>query len=304
MIDQMRKNYPISELCDAFSVSRSSYYAAKSGEPGPRARENALLINEMKTIHSDRHTKVYGSPRMTAELKARGLACSENRIARLMAGEGLRATRKAAFRPRTTVNDPHRSPSPNLLAGIGEPTTPGEVLVSDITYVATREGWLYLAVVMDVFSRSVIGWELAAHLRTDLVTTALSRAVLEMPPEPNSIFHSDRGCQYTSGDLRSILRTLQLEQSMSAKGCCYDNARNESFFASLKREAFPEGCCFETRAEARLAIFDYLETFYNRRRRHSSLGNIAPAEFLAQYANKENKTFKNNCLITKRNMLN
>ena len=287
MIDQLRSNeesYSLSELCEAYSVSRSGYYAAKRERENPsrRKRENAALVEEMKEIHSDQHTKNYGSPRMTAELQQKGYECSENRVARLMSKEGIKAPRKSAFRPKTTIVDSSQEPSANLLAEGEKPSKPGEVIAGDITYVATKEGWLYLAVVIDLYSRAVIGWELAEHMRTSLVTTALARGVLALHGCCAGIFHSDRGSQYTSKETRSMLKTLGLKQSMSAKGYCYDNATVESFFATLKREAFPPGCCFDTKAEARMAIFSYLENFYNRRRRHSSLGNISPAEFLAQ----------------------
>lgn len=287
MIDQLRANeesYSVSELCDAFSVSRSGYYAARSkrDNPSQRKRENAALVEEMKEVHRDRHMKNYGSPRMTVELQQRGFECSENRVARLMSSEGIKAPRKSAFRPKTTIVDSSKKPSPNLLAEREKPSKPGEVLVSDITYVATKEGWLYLAVVIDLYSRAVIGWELAEHMKTSLVTTALARGVLALHCCCWGIFHSDRGSQYTSKEMRSMLKTLGLKQSMSAKGYCYDNATAESFFATLKREAFPPGCCFDTKAEARVAIFHYLESFYNRRRRHSSLDHMSPAEFLEQ----------------------
>jgi transposase InsO family protein len=275
--------YAIAELCDAFGVSRSGYYAAQCAPEGARAREERRLVEEMRKIHADRHTRSYGSPRMVAELGERGLPCSENRAARLMSKHGIDARQKAAFRPKTTVADPSRQPAPNLLADCTEPSAPGEAYASDITYVATREGWLYLAVVLDLYSRKVAGWALAEHMEARLVTSALCRAVGVIRPAPAALFHSDRGCQYTSGAMRKHLELLGMTQSMSAKGYCYDNAKSESFFATLKREAFPDDCCFDTKAGARRAIFDYLETFYNRRRRHSSLGNISPEEFINRH---------------------
>jgi transposase InsO family protein len=284
MIDEMREEgYTAGELCHAFGVSRSGYYAAKAAPEGDRAREGRRIVAEMREVHADRHTRCYGSPRMASELAGRGVPCSENRAARLMRKHGLAARHKAAFRPKTTVSDPSRNPSPNLLKAAPEPSAPGEVFVSDITYVATREGWLYLAVVIDLFTRKVAGWTIAEHMATGLVTSALGKATSALAPAPGALFHSDRGCQYTSGQMRSRLSLLGFSQSMSARGYCYDNAWSESFFSSLKREAFPEGACFETKAQARLVVFDYLETFYNRRRRHSHLGNISPDEFLARH---------------------
>ena len=284
MIDQMREqDFTVTELCEAFGASKSGYYAAKAAPESARAREERRIVEGMREVHADRHTRCYGSPRMAGELAARGVPCSVNRAARLMNKHGMSARQKAAFRPKTTVADPSRRPAPNLLEGAPEPSAPGEVYVSDITYVATREGWLYLAVVIDLFSRKVAGWAPADHMAATLVAGAFGRAISAVPPAGGAVFHSDRGCQYTSGLMRRRLGLLGLRQSMSAKGRCYDNAKSESFFATLKREAFPDGCCFDTRAAARRAIFDYLETFYNRRRRHSALGNIPPDEFLSRH---------------------
>jgi putative transposase len=284
MINEMREaDYNISELCDAFGVSKSGYYAAKAAPEGNRARERRRILEEMEAVHGERHTRCYGSPRMAVELTERGLPCSENRAARLMHEHGINAQQKAAFRPKTTVADPTKRPAPNLLKDAAQPSGPGQIYVSDITYVATRDGWLYLAVVMDLFSRKIAGWALADHMETRLVTGALDRATSVIPPSAAALFHSDRGCQYTSKSMRKRLALLGITPSMSAKGYCYDNAKSESFFATIKREAFPEDCCFDTKSEARRAIFDYLETFYNRRRRHSSLGNISPEEFLKRH---------------------
>lgn len=275
--------YTVSELCEAFRVSRSGYYSWRKRGPGRREKENRILVSEMKTIHAHRHTRCYGSPRMTRELLEAGLPCSENRVARLMNAHGLNARQKAAFRPQTTIRDEDRLPLPNHLREAEEPVTPGEVYVSDITYVATREGWLYLAIVMDLYSRQITGWALDEHMKTSLVTRALKDAIHVCPPGEKALFHSDQGCQYTSDRLQYQLRELGITQSMSRKGNCYDNAKSESFFATLKREAFPDNCCFETKAEARRTIFDYLEIFYNRTRRHSSLGNLSPEAFLEEH---------------------
>lgn len=288
MIDKVREEhageaYGVAELCDALDVSRSGYYASKARPPSRRYREGAAIAAAVEEIHADRHTRCYGSPRMARELASRGLPCSENRCARIMRARGINARQSAAFRPRTTVADPGAKPAPNLLKSAPGPTAPGEVYVGDITYVATREGWLYLAVVIDLYSRKVAGWKLADHMRASLCTGAFAAATAAVPPAPGAISHTDRGSQYTSGAMRGHLSLLGIAQSMSAQGYCYDNAKAESFFSTLKREAFPDDCCFGTKAEARMAIFDYLETFYNRRRRHSSLGNISPDEFLGRH---------------------
>ena len=285
MINEMREDgYQVTELCAAFELSKSSYYAARKRPPSKRAKENEVIVSKIKEIHEDRHLKVYGSPRMTTELQEEhGLSCSENRVARLMAKNGLQARYKAAFRPKTTTQDPTQKASPNILANTEPPSAPGQVCVSDITYVATREGWLYLAVVIDLYSRAVVGWSVAETMHTFLVTSALAKAMSNLPQGTRPLFHSDRGCQYTSKEIRKVIALYGQPQSMSAKGYCYDNAANESFFASLKRESFPEDCCFDTKAKARRTIFDYLEVFYNDKRRHSSLGNVSPETFLNQH---------------------
>jgi putative transposase len=294
MINEMREEgYQVTELCAAFELSKSSYYAARKRPPSKRAKENEVIVSKIKEIHEDRHLKVYGSPRMTTELQVEhGLSCSENRVARLMAKNGLQARYKAAFRPKTTTQDPTQKASPNILANTEPPSAPGQVCVSDITYVATREGWLYLAVVIDLYSRAVVGWSVAETMHTFLVTSALAKAMSNLPQGTRPLFHSDRGCQYTSKAFRKVIALYGLPQSMSAKGYCYDNAANESFFASLKRESFPEDCCFDTKAKARRTIFDYLEVFYNDKRRHSSLGNVSPETFLNQHF-KTQKTHLN-----------
>ena len=285
----MRDQFDIAELTDALEVSRSGYYAARTRPEGPRAQSNENLLKEIKSIHSHRHTRAYGSPRMTRTLHAEGHLCSENRVARLMRSNGIRARPRKPFRPKTTQPDHAAHPSPNLLAKAGgPPTSPGCRIVSDITYIPTAEGWLYLAVVIDLFSRVVLGWKLSESLHSDIVTGALSRALATGLVVKGAIFHSDRGSQYSSAQTRKLLAAAGLVQSMSAKGYCYDNAFAESAFASIKNEVLPEGQCFPSRSTARTAIFDYLETFYNRRRLHSSLGYKTPTDFLNQYFQNQN----------------
>lgn len=279
----MRENYTVMELCDALGVSRSGYYKSLGKETSARERENLELVEEIEAIHGERFLRAYGSPRMTVELKSRGFSCSENRVARLMAQAGIQARFKTSFRPKTTQQDPERMPAPNRLGSGGQATRPGEILVSDITYVATKQGWLYLAVTLDLFSRKVSGWHLAANMETTLVVEAASKAASLEGVGPGSVYHSDRGCQYTSQAMRTWLRERGMLCSMSAAGYCYDNATCESFFATLKREAFPENCVFESKAEARRTIFEYIETFYNRRRIHTSLGNRSPDEVLTNH---------------------
>lgn len=283
MINELRAHFDITELCEALGVSRSGYHAAQTRQEGPRAKANRELVHEMKTIHTHRFTRSYGSPRMTSELCAIGQGCSENRVARLMRLHGMRSRPRRPYRPKTTSPDHAAHPSPNLLAQAGPPEAPGRQIVSDITYVPTSEGWLYLAVVIDLFSRCILGWKLSASLHSDVVAAAISQALATGLISKGAIFHSDQGCQYSSGHIRSLLARAGLVQSMSARGYCYDNAFAESAFASIKNEVLPDGQSFPTRYAASTSLFDYFETFYNRRRRHSSLGYLSPQAFLNQY---------------------
>lgn len=279
----MRGTYSITELCEALDIARSGYYAAVGRRPSERCLQNQRLLSAIKPIHDHRHTRAYGSPRMTHELIARGHACSENRVARLMRAEGLRARPRKPFRPKTTRPDHAAHPSPNLLAKAPPPLAPGQQIVSDITYIPTREGWLYLAVVIDLFSRAILGWKVASSMDATLVTTALRRALDTGLVEKGALFHSDRGCQYTAGVTRDLLRRSGLLQSMSAAGYCYDNAFAESAFASIKSELIEDDMPFASKAAASSALFDYIETFYNRSRRHGALGFRSPHAFLENH---------------------
>lgn len=284
MIDSMRDQYSVNELCEALEASRSGYYAARDQKPpGPRQRENERLVQEMKAIHAHRHTRTYGSPRMTHELRKRGFCCGKNRVARLMRVEGLRVRSRKPFRPKTTRADHAAHPSPNLLGNAAAPESPGQQLVSDITYIPTREGWLYLALVLDLYSRAILGWRLADTMPASLVTGALERALATGLVCRGAIFHSDRGSQYSATETRQLLAHAGLHQSMSACGCCYDNAFAESIIASLKSDLLQDGQPFDTKAEAQRVIFDYIETFYNKRRRHSALEYQSPEKFLNNY---------------------
>jgi len=282
-MNNLRVHYSLRELCAALEVSRSGYLAWKKRPPSVRHLSNAQLLNEMKIIHAHRHTRCYGSPRMTWELRANGWSCSENRVAKLMRKNGLRARPRRPFRPKTTAPDHAAAPSPNLLAEAGAAQAPAQHLVSDITYIRTAQGWLYLAVIIDRFTRMVLGWKLSGSLQSDIVTAALDKALARRLVAPGALFHSDRGCQYSAGQFRKRLANSNLAQSMSAKGCCYDNAMAESFFASFKNEALPEEGCFESHRTASRAVFDYIECFYNRRRRHTSLGGLSPLTFLNRF---------------------
>lgn len=279
MIKTMRSEYTISELCDALDVSTSGFHRWAGATPGLRTKENQLLVSEMRTIHQDPYLRAYGSPRMVTELNNRGYPCSENRVARLMASEGIHARFNPKWKPRTTVQNPRSKPSPNLLKDLPQPTAAGEIWVSDITYVFTRNGTHYLAVIMDLFTRQIVGWEFDDHMESSLVENALLKAEARHPRFRGSIFHSDRGSQYSSQLIRDHLSGQGYRQSMSALGYCYDNAFCESFFATFKKESFPPDQLFESPATARREIFSYLESFYNSRRIHTSLGNLSPDQF-------------------------
>lgn len=276
------QGYNVSELCEATDVSRPGYYAWRGRPPGDRDNGNAEIAGRIREIHTQRFKGAYGSPRLTGDLREMGYGCSENRVARIMKKEGIRAKFKSPFRPKTTSADPSAKFSPNILKDAQPPSRPGEQIASDITYVSTAEGWLYLSVVIDLFSRKILGWAPGDSMHASLVADSIRKASRHFAGA--ALFHSDRGCQYTSAEIRSRLASLGLCQSMSAKGNCYDNATCESFFASLKAEAFPDGGRFESKQHARLTIFEYLEGFYNRERRHSSLGNIPPEQFLEQHS--------------------
>ena len=288
----MREEYSVVELCQALAVSSSGYYQWRTGKVGTHQLHNQRLVAEIQRVHADRHTRCYGSPRMSVELNERGFCCSVNRVARLMKQNGLKARRGRSYRPKTTQQDPQKLPAPNRLAQAADPTGPGQILVSDITYIATRQGWLYLAVVMDLFGRVIQGYKIAESLASSLVVSALRQTNNRVGSFHKALFHSDRGCQYTSQQVRGELTNLGWIQSMSALGYCYDNAECESFFASLKSECFPQNGVFESKQQARMVIFDYLETFYNKRRRHSSLGYLSPEAFLKKHFQNQNHNLK------------
>lgn len=267
-------------MCEALEVSASGYYAWMERADSPRTVARRTLIQAMAEIHAEVRGR-YGSPRMTAELIARGHSCSENTVAKIMRQNGFRATR-VRRRVRTTDSNHCQPVADNHLARDFNPGEPNRAWAADITYIPTREGWLYLAVVEDLFSRRIVGWSMADHLESRLVVDALRMAIACRRPHSQLIAHSDRGSQYASEHYQRTLADSGIQCSMSEVGQCWDNAPVESFFGSLKRELASEGE-FVTRDQARRVIFEYLEVFYNRVRRHSALGQVSPDEFERAY---------------------
>lgn len=282
----MAGEHAVDTLCETLDVSRSGYYAWSRHTPSARARRDEELRDHIAQVHA-RCRKVYGSPRIYRELVDAGVACGRHRVARLMRQEGLRGAQKRRFRPRTTDSRHHQPVHPNRLAEQPAVTRPGEVWVSDLTYIPTQEGWLYVSAFMDLASRRITGWSAREDLMTEGVTEAFHRAVAHRAPPPGMIVHSDRGTQYASAAFANLLNAYRLQGSMSRPGNVYDNAAMESFWATMKTE-LPEGV-FQSKSQARLAIFDYIEGFYNRSRRHSSLGYLSPLAFEAQFSHQSTR---------------
>lgn len=273
-------NLKVVDLCRAFDVSRSGYYAWSQGVPGPRAQANQKLDEQIAGVYRE-HRGRYGSPRLTRELRRQSIGCSENRVARRMRELGLAARKKKPFVPRTT-DSRHGGPiCANLLLERPAPQRAQEVWLSDITYVATGEGWLYLAGFLDACTRRLVGWSVGATLEASLVCRGLENAQQRVQPQEGLIIHTDRGSQFASGDYRRLLEKIRAVPSMSRKANCYDNATMESFWSTLKAECFASYLP-ATHREARQMIFEYIETYYNRVRLHSSLGYQSPVDFEQQ----------------------
>ena len=276
-IEERRAEWPVTTLCRVLEVSRSGFYAWRSREPSETQTRRATLTEQVARIHAEAKAR-YGSPRMHAELVGRGHDCCVNTVARVMRQAGIAAKTRRKFRQTTDSNHPHPV-AENVLDRDFDPGEPNASWVADVTYVPTREGWLYLAVVVDLFSRLVVGWSMAATMTSRLVVDALEMAVARRPEGSSGLVaHSDRGSQYASEHYRRRLKQERITCSMSRRGNCWDNAPMESFFASLKKELVHDED-YATRDEATASIFEYIEVFYNRVRRHSTLGYVAPAEF-------------------------
>ena len=276
-----KASYPIAPMCRLFGVTRQGYYAY-AGRPTPEQRPaEVALRTEVSRIH-DESRGTYGSPRTIAALKAAGIPASKRRVERAMRDLGLKGRQRRRFRT-TTKSNPAHPVAPNLLQREFSARRPNERWVTDITYIWTDEGWCYLAAILDLFSRRVVGWALDATLNTSLPLRALAAAIQRRAPLAGLQHHSDRGCQYTSQDYRTALSELGIEVSMSRKGDCWDNAVAESFFATLKVELIYRQS-WTSRAELRAAVFEYIEVFYNRQRLHSTLGYKTPHQLETEHA--------------------
>lgn len=275
-IQAEKARYPVAVLCRVMAVTRSGFYAWRQQPMSRRAQQNQVLLAQIRRVHQDSDGS-YGSPRIHRDLCAQGLRVSRQRVARLMRLHGIRGVcrRRAVWRAPTT---PPAVVAANVLQRDFVATQPNQKWVGDITSVSTREGWLYVAVLLDLYSRRIVGWAMSARITTELTTTALTMALQHRQVEGGVLHHSDRGSQYAAQGYQQQLTVHGLQCSMSRPGNCWDNAVAESFFASLKTELIYRRR-FQTRQEAMRAIFKYIEGFYNRRRRHSTLGYLSPAEF-------------------------
>lgn len=281
-VDRYREEFPVRRLCAVMRISPSGYYAWRRRPASQRSKENNALIVEIAEIH-EKSGRNYGSPRVYQELIANGYQLSENRVARLMRTGNIVAKRKK--KRKITTNSAHNYPiAPNLLDRDFSADQPNQKWVTDITYIPTAEGWLYLAVVIDLFSRMVVGWAMDATMGAELVKKAFIMAVTNRKPAKGLLHHSDRGSQYASGLYRKMLADYHVCVSMSCTGNCYDNAVAESFFSTLKREQVDEQD-YQTRQHAKTDIFGYIEGFYNSLRRHSTLDYLSPAQFEQRYYN-------------------
>lgn len=275
-MQQEQRWYPIDLLCRALRVSRGGYYAWLRGRGRQRERANAMLLTDIKRIYAE-HDRNYGSPRIYRELRAAGVSCSKERVERLMRESGLRAKQAKKF--KVTTQSKHNLPvAPNVLAGRFEWERPNQAWVGDISYIATDEGWLYLAILLDLFSRRIVGWAMDKRINRQLTLRALHMAAQRRRPPVGLIHHTDQGSQYASGDYQKALASYGMICSMSGKGRCYDNAVAESFFHTLKVELVRDRR-FRSREEAMSAIFKFMEVYYNTKRIHSVLDYVSPAEY-------------------------
>lgn len=276
-IEDYRRRWPIEVMCRVLQVSRSGYYAWRRRPMSCRKSRQATLLEEIRQSHRESRG-IYGAPRIHRDLKARGIPCSRNTVAKLMHQHHLRSRLTRRFVIRTTDSRHAHPIARNLLQRRFHWERPNQAWCCDLTYVPTDEGWLYLAVVVDLCSRKVVGWSMADHLRSQLVEEALKMALAQRHPEAGVIHHSDRGVQYACESYRQLLESHGMIPSMSGIGECYDNAVAERFMGALKTEWIHQER-YATREQARLSVFEYIEVFYNRHRRHSTLGYVSPEEY-------------------------
>jgi putative transposase len=287
-INVEKAEHSISRLCRVLGVSRSGYHAWATRPPGNRAVTDAVLIGQIREIHTE-NRQVYGSPRIHGELADRGVRAGRKRVARLMRQIGLSGLQEKKYRS-TTVKVPGVRVADDLLDRDFTASVPNEKWVCDITYLRTWQGWLYLAAVQDLYSRRIVGWSINDHMRTELVIDALQMALAHRKPAPGLIWHSDQGSQFVSLKFGRAARDAGIARSMGSRGDCYDNAVAESFFATLKKELVSRRT-WPTKDELRTEIFDYIEVFYNRKRRHSTLRGMSPASYeIITINNNQQKT--------------
>jgi putative transposase len=279
-IDDHRIEFPVRRMCGVLEVSPSGYYAWRGRPPSKREMANQELMDKIKTEFK-KSGEAYGSPRIYQILRKLGLMCSQNRVARLMSSAGLKVKQTRRFRATTKRNKTHRA-APNLLNRDFSAERPNQKWLADITYIPTLEGWLYLATILDLFSRKIIGWAMSERMTTDLTLAALAMAIRQRQPGAGLIHHSDQGSQYTDERYQAVLKAHEIQCSMNGVATWYDNAPMESFFGTLKSERVYHGT-YQTRNEARSDVFHYMEGFYNRRRLHSSLGYLSPEDYEQLY---------------------
>ena len=277
LIQQERRWHGVDVLCRALGVTRGGYWSWVRRRPGARQQADAVLLADIHEIHKGRR-RVYGSPRIHDHLQNMGVRCGRKRIERLMRENGIRAKQTKKFKPATTDSKHDYPVAANVLNRRFHWERPNQAWVTDLTCVPTEEGWLYLAAILDLFSRRIVGWAMGDDMSRQLTLRALEMAVQRRRPPPGLIHHSDRGSQYASGDYQKALKKHEMICSMSRKGNCWDNAVAESFFHTLKVELVHDED-FKTRREAMASIFEYMEVFYDRQRIHSTLGRLTPTEF-------------------------
>ena len=275
-IQAHRHEFSITRICQVFGISKSGYYAWVKNPIGKREKENMMILDRIIYYH-EKSNRVYGSPKIHQDLHDEGLLCNIKRVERLMRENNIRAKMSKKF--KSTTDSKHTYPvADNILNREFSVDKKDRVWLSDITFINTNEGWLYLCIIMDLFSRNIVGWSMDNHMRTDLLIDAFNMAYTKRRPDPGLLFHSDRGVQYASNNFSKLLQTKKFIASMSRKGNCWDNAPAESFFHSLKTEEV-NFMVYKTRDEAKRSIFEYIEVFYNRYRRHSSLDYLCPVDY-------------------------